>query len=124
MSPLCAQKQDIAVQTAVGLVLGASTPTILEGRFAAPKTTAEHFPAPNNSVRRNYTDFADEVNTIRQEALRKRGLTLDNDLVNMARKPDLKQIDRIAREVGGLTKGQRDLLHRAISKQHMSLDEI
>jgi hypothetical protein len=42
----------------------------------------------------------------------------------MPRKRDLKQIDRIVKEIGGLTRGQRELLHRTISKENLPLDEI
>jgi hypothetical protein len=45
----------------------------------------------------------------------------------MPRKPDLEQIDRIAEEVGGLTREQRRLLHEAIrheGRHQLSLDEI
>ena len=42
----------------------------------------------------------------------------------MPRKSDLKQVDRVIKEVGGLTKGQRELLHRAISKQRLTVSEI
>jgi hypothetical protein len=41
----------------------------------------------------------------------------------MPRKRDLGQIDRVIKKIG-LTRGQRELLHRAISKKHLSLDEI
>lgn len=41
----------------------------------------------------------------------------------MARKPDLKQIDRIVKELK-LTKGQRRMLHDEIAGQDLSLDEI
>ena len=59
-----------------------------------------------------------------ENAARSRGLSPNQNILNMARKADLKQIDRIAKEVGGLTKGQRQLLHREITKQRYSLDEI
>ncbi len=41
----------------------------------------------------------------------------------MARKLDIKQIDRIVKEEG-LTQGQRELLHRAITKEGYPLEEI
>lgn len=41
----------------------------------------------------------------------------------MPRKPDIKAIDRIVKEVG-LTRGQRRLLHDAITGQGLSLEEI
>lgn len=41
----------------------------------------------------------------------------------MAKKPDIKQIDRIVKEEG-LTQGQRELLHRAITKEGYSPEEI
>jgi hypothetical protein len=41
----------------------------------------------------------------------------------MPKKLDIKQIDRIVNEEG-LTHGQRELLHRAITKQGYSLEEI
>ena len=41
----------------------------------------------------------------------------------MARKADIKAIDRIVNEVG-LTKGQRRLLHDEITGQNYSLEEI
>jgi len=44
--------------------------------------------------------------------------------VYWARKADLRQIDRIANEVGGLTPVQRQILHRWISKKNLPLNEI
>ena len=41
----------------------------------------------------------------------------------MPRKRDVKEIDRIVQEEG-LTEEQRELLHRAITKQGYSLEEI
>jgi hypothetical protein len=41
----------------------------------------------------------------------------------MARKVDIKELDRIVREVG-LSKAQRRLLHDEITKQNYSLEEI
>jgi hypothetical protein len=41
----------------------------------------------------------------------------------LAKKRDLKQIDCIVKEEG-LTQGQRELLHRAITKEGYSLEEI
>jgi hypothetical protein len=41
----------------------------------------------------------------------------------MPRKLDIKQIDRIVREEE-LTQGQRELLHRAITREGYSLEEI
>jgi len=41
----------------------------------------------------------------------------------MGRKKDIKQIDAIVREVG-LTKGQRRILHEAISGRQLSYQEI
>jgi uncharacterized membrane protein YebE (DUF533 family) len=41
----------------------------------------------------------------------------------MARKSDIKQIDRIVKEVG-LNRNQRRLLHDEITGQDLSLDEI
>jgi hypothetical protein len=41
----------------------------------------------------------------------------------MARKLDIKEIDRIVKEVG-LSKAQRRLLHDEITKQDFSLEEI
>jgi len=83
---------------------------------------AAALPAPKGA--KHYTDFADEAAEIMENAARRRGLNPNQNILNMARKADLKQIDRIAREVGGLTKGQRELLHREITKQRYSLDEI
>jgi hypothetical protein len=45
------------------------------------------------------------------------------DVKGMAKKLDIQQIDRIVQEEG-LTIGQRDLLHREITKQGYTLDEI
>ena len=42
----------------------------------------------------------------------------------MVRKADLKQINRIIKEVGGLTNEQRELFHEEISGRHLSLREI
>ena len=42
----------------------------------------------------------------------------------MARKADLALIDEIAKDVGGLTKPQRRLLHDAITKQKYTPEEI
>ena len=41
----------------------------------------------------------------------------------MARKQDIKEIDRIVREVG-LSRAQRRFLHDEITKQNLSLEEI
>ena len=41
----------------------------------------------------------------------------------MAKKSDIKQIDRIVREEG-LTIGQREILHEEIAKQGYTLEEI
>jgi hypothetical protein len=41
----------------------------------------------------------------------------------LAGKRDIKQIDRIVKEEG-LTQGQRELLHRAITREEYSLEEI
>jgi hypothetical protein len=41
----------------------------------------------------------------------------------MAKKRDIKQIDRICKEEG-LTPCQRELLHQEITKQGLSLEEI
>jgi hypothetical protein len=41
----------------------------------------------------------------------------------MAKKPDIKQIDRIVNEEG-LTIGQREILHEEITKQGYTLEEI
>ena len=41
----------------------------------------------------------------------------------MAKKPDVKQIDRIVKEEG-LTKGQRRILHDEITGQELTLEEI
>lgn len=41
----------------------------------------------------------------------------------MARKDDIKEIDRIVKELG-LTKGQRQLLHQAITGQGLTSEEI
>jgi len=41
----------------------------------------------------------------------------------MAKKQDIKQIDRIVKEEG-LTMGQREILHEEITKQGRSLEEI
>lgn len=41
----------------------------------------------------------------------------------MVKKLDIKQIERIVKEEG-LTQGQRELLHRAITKEGYSLEEI
>jgi hypothetical protein len=41
----------------------------------------------------------------------------------MAKKPDIKQIDRIVREEG-LTIGQREMLHEEITNQGYTLEEI
>jgi hypothetical protein len=41
----------------------------------------------------------------------------------MAKKPDIKQIERIVKDEG-LTVGQRELLHRTITKEGYTLEEI
>jgi len=41
----------------------------------------------------------------------------------MARKRETQEIDRICGEEG-LSRGQRELLHREITRQHYTLDEI
>jgi hypothetical protein len=41
----------------------------------------------------------------------------------MAKKRDIKQIDRICKEEA-LTVGQRELLHQEITKQRLSVDQI
>ena len=41
----------------------------------------------------------------------------------MARKLDIKEFDRIVREVG-LSRAQRRILHDEITKQNLSLEEI
>jgi hypothetical protein len=41
----------------------------------------------------------------------------------MARKPDLKQIDRIVRELK-LSKGQRRILHDDLAGKNYTIDEI
>jgi hypothetical protein len=41
----------------------------------------------------------------------------------MPRKPDIKQIDRIVKDLR-LSKGQRRLLHKAISKEGLSREGI
>ena len=41
----------------------------------------------------------------------------------MARKRDIKAIDRIVKELK-LTPGQREILHREITRQNHSLEEI
>jgi hypothetical protein len=44
-------------------------------------------------------------------------------VAGMAKKPDIKQIDRIVNEEG-LTIGQREILHEEITKQGYTLEEI
>jgi hypothetical protein len=57
----------------------------------------------------------------RQEAVKSRfGYS---DAVGMARKPDIKQVDRIVRDLG-LNKDQRRILHDDITGQELSIDEI
>jgi hypothetical protein len=41
----------------------------------------------------------------------------------MPRKPDIKEIDRIVKDVG-LSRGQRRMLHDATAGQGLSLEEI
>ena len=41
----------------------------------------------------------------------------------MAKKPDIRQIDRITKEEG-LTEGQREILHEEITGQGHTLEEI
>jgi hypothetical protein len=48
---------------------------------------------------------------------------LPANVKGMAKKPDIKQIDRIVREEG-LTIGQREILHEEITKQESTLAEI
>jgi hypothetical protein len=47
----------------------------------------------------------------------------DNGLEMMARKADIKQVDKIARDLG-LSKDQRRLLHDEITRQDLSIEEI
>lgn len=58
-----------------------------------------------------------------ENAARSRGLTPNANVVNMARKADIKAIDNIVKDVG-LTKEQRRLLHDQITGQGYSLAEI
>ncbi len=67
--------------------------------------------------------FADEAATIMENAAPSRGLNPNTGILNMARKLDIKAINRIVEQVG-LTKAQRRLLHDEITKQVYSLEEI
>lgn len=58
-----------------------------------------------------------------EDAARSRGSDPNQTIWNMARKLDIKEIDRIVKEVG-LSKAQRRLLHDEITKQALSLEEI
>src|SRR5262245_50404455 len=71
----------------------------------------------------HWTDFAEDAASIRENAAWSRGLSPNQAIWNMARKLDIKEIDRIVKEVG-LSKAQRKLLHDEITKQEFSLDEI
>ena len=55
-------------------------------------------------------------------------VTTDNRLAELntllARKRDLKEIDRIVDSIGGMTRGQRRMLHDEITKQNYTKDDI
>jgi len=58
-----------------------------------------------------------------EESAKSRGLNPGSGVLNMAKKLDIKAIDRIVKELG-LSKEQRRLLHDEITKQGYSLEEI
>jgi hypothetical protein len=58
-----------------------------------------------------------------ENGARGRGSDPNQMIGNMARKLDIKEMDRIVKEVG-LSKAQRRLLHDEITKQNLSLEKI
>jgi RHS repeat-associated protein len=77
-------------------------------------------PGPGASIRERVEQFLPKA-VERQEAVKSRfGYS---DAVGMARKPDIKQVDRIVRDLG-LNKDQRRILHDDITGQELSIDEI
>ena len=58
-----------------------------------------------------------------EESAKRRGLDPNSGVLNMARKLDIKAIDRIVKDLG-LSKEQRRLLHDEITKQGYTLEEI
>ena len=67
--------------------------------------------------------FADDAARIIGESAKSRGLNPGSGVLNMARKLDIKAIDRIVTDLN-LTKAQRRLLHDEITKQGFTLEEI
>jgi hypothetical protein len=53
----------------------------------------------------------------------KKEFPVSAEVVGMARKADIKQIDRLVKELG-LNKEQRRLLHDEITGQYLTFDEI
>jgi RHS repeat-associated protein len=71
---------------------------------------------------KSWTDFLPEAEK-RLKATKERLGNPSDDIVNMGRKADIKQVDRIVDELK-LTKDQRRLLHDEITGQRLSIDEI
>ena len=93
-----------------------------EGRLANVRSAPVPPPVAPSSGGRTLGSFRGEANALIEKS--KSARRIPDGLMNMARKADLKQIDRIAKEVGGLTNGQREILHEWITKQNLSLEEI
>lgn len=53
----------------------------------------------------------------------KKEFPVSDEVVGMVRKADIKQIDRLVKELG-LNKEQRRLLHDEITGQYLTFDEI
>jgi hypothetical protein len=83
--------------------------------------TKTNYPANFSTPKNTWQDFLPDAKIRSAESKAKYGIS--DDTVMMARKADVVQIDKIAKELG-LNRAQRRMLHDEIARPGLSPEEI
>jgi RHS repeat-associated protein len=105
---------------AAELAEAAKASKLLKGVEASEAAVTKSATSATKATAKSWQDFIPEAKKRVEATKAKYG---DTDAVMMARKADIKQVDRIVKDLG-LDKNQRRLLHDEITRQELTIEEI